>query len=942
MPLLPIFYLQSEQCLAVRGDSKRDKENDDNPDPWGSTPEKFTSNPYSIPDSPYHLQNAPPPGPLKPYTGRRKKPRNGASTPYHDHSHYPANGSSRYAQCAEIWDKHASRWMTFDPKDAVAKPVVTHEQQNVYFCVTARYNDHWSEWSASFLSLGEPYNILTHFSEPLLSFVNVVCWSYGSWGGANQSSNEIEIGQALRTLKKTKAKLEEIGHALSNKTKRKSVQDKLALVRSLGNMAVDKRTPEVELNQYLKNLETQLKAFVAYLEKKFKPIADRLASAIHFGYMEFDLLPYYFEPGQDVWFSSFEGIPLAMRVNRVNIYGDSFSSPGVYKRVNQVAVEGNGYAWNGTCFSTVYLKSSCFKFTGSQELSKLPVQLLTPEKREELTARGRRYKAEAGINYRICGGVSAFDGLAVVHCLFFVLSDYQERIVIDRLGFLDAQAQETNRKSKKQRSDGWEDRWEYGTPPQPNPLPLPPPAPDRRWASSSSLSLPLTLEDDSLVLPRRTNGKDIPDEMLCYLPVELYGYNLARKEWQSFELNSVKPVEYDSKAWDHLVLDANVKTLIKGLVEVSTKATAASGALVDDVIARKGGGMTSVLYGPPGTGKTLTAEAVSELLRRPLLTVGSSDLPRDPSGMEDTLRYVLKLATSWDAVLLIDEADVFLEQRSLHEIERNALVSVALRVLEYHRGVVFLTTNRIKVFDEAFLSRFSIAVKYPELNKAGRYLIWSRFLELAGYKIVSSPFVTNDDLNEKIIPRQSIEELAAKSFNGRTIKNLVRTAQALALSQNSHLKMDHIHIVVRAQEKFLEDFAVERISSSSLDCKSTFAIHVPLHIDIKRGDVGGKLGYVVIPYRNDIWQLGCLLPTSFNYDPLNREDMKTGRVVQEGRSVHEEVFDMERYSYECPNWWLHLKPVVVMVGVDVGVEFFFFRSSSLYAPRSFSSRSTRL
>jgi hypothetical protein len=42
------------------------------------------------------------------------------------------------------------------------------------------------------------------------------------------------------------------------------------------------------------------------------------------------------------------------------------------------------------------------------------------------------------------------------------------------------------------------------------------------------------------------------------------------------------------------------------------------------------------------------------------------------------------------------------------QIERNALVSVALRILEYHRGVLFLTTNRIKTFDEAFLSRFSI------------------------------------------------------------------------------------------------------------------------------------------------------------------------------------------------------------------------------------------
>jgi hypothetical protein len=46
----------------------------------------------------------------------------------------------------------------------------------------------------------------------------------------------------------------------------------------------------------------------------------------------------------------------------------------------------------------------------------------------------------------------------------------------------------------------------------------------------------------------------------------------------------------------------------------------------------------------------------------------------------------------------------------ISQLERNALVSVALRLFEYHRGVLFLTTNRIKTFDEAFLSRFSICM----------------------------------------------------------------------------------------------------------------------------------------------------------------------------------------------------------------------------------------
>ncbi len=40
-------------------------------------------------------------------------------------------------------------------------------------------------------------------------------------------------------------------------------------------------------------------------------------------------------------------------------------------------------------------------------------------------------------------------------------------------------------------------------------------------------------------------------------------------------------------------------------------------------------------------------------------------------------------------VVLLDEADVFLEQRSLANLERNALVSVFLRVLEYYDGNLY-------------------------------------------------------------------------------------------------------------------------------------------------------------------------------------------------------------------------------------------------------------
>lgn len=71
----------------------------------------------------------------------------------------------------------------------------------------------------------------------------------------------------------------------------------------------------------------------------------------------------------------------------------------------------------------------------------------------------------------------------------------------------------------------------------------------------------------------------------------------------------------------------------------------------------------------------------------------------------------------WNCIVLIDEAEVFLEQRSLDNVERNVLVSVFLRVLEYYEGILILTSNRVGTFDEAFKSRILLSLDYDNLSE---------------------------------------------------------------------------------------------------------------------------------------------------------------------------------------------------------------------------------
>ena len=75
-------------------------------------------------------------------------------------------------------------------------------------------------------------------------------------------------------------------------------------------------------------------------------------------------------------------------------------------------------------------------------------------------------------------------------------------------------------------------------------------------------------------------------------------------------------------------------------------------------------------------GKTFSAEATSEHVKRPLYVVGAGELGITAAKLDEALTQVFEIAAGWNAIVLIDEADVFLEQRSLHELDRNAMVAV--------------------------------------------------------------------------------------------------------------------------------------------------------------------------------------------------------------------------------------------------------------------------
>ncbi|KAH7014439.1 uncharacterized protein B0I36DRAFT_338730 [Microdochium trichocladiopsis] len=256
------------------------------------------------------------------------------------------------------------------------------------------------------------------------------------------------------------------------------------------------------------------------------------------------------------------------------------------------------------------------------------------------------------------------------------------------------------------------------------------------------------------------------DYMICRNVTAAFA--LKQKLWvKMVKVNHLSKIEYNGDPFLSLQMPSHKKQFIRRLVEGFRRSKDGS---YDDVIEGKGRGLIFLLYGPPGLGKTLTAESVAEVAERPLYHISAGELSTKVSVLESELQTIFKMGARWDAVVLLDEADVLMSQRTTDNLERNSVVAVFLRMLEYYRGMLFLTTNRRDDFDDAFFNRIHVTLKYNELDVASRTNIWRHHLQRA----------TRDNKERSLWTEEMYETLGRIQLNGRDIKNYVRVAYTYA------------------------------------------------------------------------------------------------------------------------------------------------------------------
>jgi hypothetical protein len=236
----------------------------------------------------------------------------------------------------------------------------------------------------------------------------------------------------------------------------------------------------------------------------------------------------------------------------------------------------------------------------------------------------------------------------------------------------------------------------------------------------------------------------------CY--VHLFHLEWHRNIWVHVQYMS--EYRYQPELRDKLVLPESHRDLIDIL-------TSNMNLFVQDFVPGKSGGTTILCQGSPGLGKTLTAEIYAEVVGKPLYRVHSGQLGTSAASVGATLTGVLRRAMRWDAILLLDEADVYIRRRD-NDLEHNAIVAEFLRTLEYFNGLMFMTTNRIGDVDDAILSRCIATIHYDTPTHDDATRLW---------RLLADQFGT--PLDDELIGKLTA---AYPNASGRDIKELLKLA----------------------------------------------------------------------------------------------------------------------------------------------------------------------
>ncbi|KAJ5267403.1 ATPase AAA-type core [Penicillium angulare] len=511
-----------------------------------------------------------------------------------------------------------------------------------------------------------------------------------------------------------------------------------------------------------------LRLLIDHLKHAYAPISQRLESMLQHGHITYDLLWALFKPGCHMYTTC-----IGTKEPRCVI----FDAGEELTRHDETwfNLECRFLDYDGVKFGEAGIFLRVPKFRGSKPIATLEAYPLRhhpshEQVRKDLVERGERFRDFAGSHIQHCQGNAFFmhkgkaikvninSRVAVDAAFFHEMQPNYSRPSLrdmevkekDGIAFFDIGAmfmEEREQEKEKMRGDGVE---------------------------------PQKLDEADLLIACPT--------VCCF--------SFKEKMFLECAVSALRDVNWSPESFDCLQIPPENKTLLLSMAK--TRLGLIPTVPFDDVIDGKGQGLNILLNGPPGVGKTFTVEATSEYFKLPLYSISAGELVvdhGDSNALEQQLETIFKIAHHFKAVLLLDEADAFMEQRTSYHGAHNRLVTVFLRKLEYYQGILFLTSNRGIQFDDAILSRIHLIITYEGLSREFRKGLWSTFLARA-QTVQGSAKIEEHDLRR----------LEALHLNGREIKNIVAIAHALAEANASQVDYKYIESAAGSRKKFSKEF----------------------------------------------------------------------------------------------------------------------------------------
>jgi hypothetical protein len=108
-------------------------------------------------------------------------------------------------------------------------------------------------------------------------------------------------------------------------------------------------------------------------------------------------------------------------------------------------------------------------------------------------------------------------------------------------------------------------------------------------------------------------------------------------------------------------------------------------------------------------------------------------------------------------------------------------------MLEYYNGMLFVTTNRLDDFDEAFHNRVHVSINYEPLDQPSRVNIWRQHVGKIAKETCTAHLWTDG----------VYQTLGSLETNGRDIRNFSRTAVGYARAAKEDFTVKHLLTVAR-------------------------------------------------------------------------------------------------------------------------------------------------